>query len=123
MSSSEYFTVDRTNDVLVVALGRRLSTFVGAELQRERTALLAEIQKASVAGVVVDFDNVEYFDSMLLDTLCQTWRHLRERGRKMALCNLHDVAQEILKKCRLDSLWPIYPSRESAIEAFRPTGA
>jgi anti-anti-sigma factor len=123
MNSSSNFNVERANDVLVVVLGRHLSSFVGPDLLRERTALIEEIQKASIAAVVVDFDNVEYFDSMLLDTLCQTWRHLRERGLKMALCNLHGVAQEILRKCRLDSLWPVYPSRQSAIDAFRPTGA
>jgi anti-anti-sigma factor len=123
MSSSEYFTIESMNDVLVVVLGQRLSSFAGPELLKERTALIDAIQYAAPAAVVVDFDNVKYFDSLLLDTLCQTWRHLRQRGGKMALCNLHDVAWEILRKCRLDSLWPVCPSRESAIDGLRPKGA
>jgi anti-anti-sigma factor len=123
MSSSEYFSVERTNDVLVVVLGRRLDSFAGPELLTERAALLDEIRNPGIAAVLVDFDHVEYFDSMLLDTLCQTWRHLRERKATMALCNLRDVSEEIIRKCRLDSLWPVYPSRQSAIEVLRPKGA
>jgi anti-anti-sigma factor len=122
MSSSKYFIVERMNEVLVVVLGRRLDSFAGLELQSERTALLDEIRNPDIAAVLVDFDHVEYFDSMLLDTLCQTWRQLRERKATMALCNLRDVSEEIIRKCRLDSLWPVYPYRESAIEALRPKG-
>lgn len=120
MSSSEYFSVERANDVLVVVLGRRLDSFAGPELLTERTALNDKIRDPDVAAVLVDFDHVEYFDSMLLDTLCRAWRHLRERKATMALCNLRDVSEEIIRKCRLDSLWPVYASRESALEALRP---
>ena len=36
----------------------------------------------------------------------------------MALCNLSEVATEILAKSKLNSLWPIYASRQAAIEAL-----
>ena len=123
MSLSGYFSVECTNDVCIVVLGRRLDSFAGPGLLTERTALFDEVRDARPAAVLVDFDNVEYFDSMLLDTLCRLWRHLRERKATMALCNLRDVSEEIIRKCRLDSLWPVYPSRESAIEALRPKEA
>jgi anti-anti-sigma factor len=123
MSSSKYLSVERMSDVLIVVLGRRLDSFAGPELLTERTAILDEIRNPGIAAVLVDFDHVEYFDSMLLDTLCQTWRHLRERKAAMALCNLRDVSEEIIRKCRLDTLWPVYPTRQSAIEALRPKGA
>ncbi len=123
MSFSGYFGVERTNDVLVVVLGRRLDNFAGPGLLTERTSLLNEIRDPGIAAVLVDFDHVEYFDSMLLDTLCRAWRRLRERNALMALCNLRDVSEEIVRRCRLDFLWPIYPSRESAVEALRLKGA
>ena len=123
MSLFGYFSVERTNDLLVVVLGRRVDSFAGPELQTERTSLLNEIRDPGIAAVLVDFDHVEYFDSMLLDTLCRAWGRLRERNASMALCNLRDVSEEIVRRCRLDSLWPIYPSRKSAVEALRLKGA
>lgn len=120
-SSSDYFAVERTNGLLVVVLGPRLSSFSG--LLQERTGLIDEIRNATDSAVVIDFDKVEYFDSLLLDTLCRAWRHLRERGGKMVLCNLRGVPEEIIRKCRLDTLWPIYSSRQSAVEALTSSNA
>jgi anti-anti-sigma factor len=114
--SSEFFSVERTNGTLVVVLGPRLSSFSG--LLQERTVLVDEIRDSPTSAVILDFDKVEYFDSLFLDTLCQAWRHLRARGGKMALCNLRGVPEEIIRKCRLDALWPIYPSRQSAFDAL-----
>jgi anti-sigma B factor antagonist len=114
--SSEYFAIERAGDVLIVVLGPRVSSFSEGLLE-ERGKLINEIRTKAPSALVVDFDKVEYFDSLLLDTLCQVWRHVRERDGKMALCNLCSVAQEIVSKCRLDALWPIYASRQSAVDA------
>ncbi len=115
-NSSEFFAIERAGDVLVVALGPRISSFSEGLLQ-ERGKLIEEIRTTAASALVVDFDKIEYFDSLLLDTLCQAWRHVREQSGKMALCNLRSVAQEIVCKCRLDALWPIYASRQAAVDA------
>jgi anti-sigma B factor antagonist len=47
------------------------------------------------------------------------WKHARERGAGMALCNVSPVGHEILRKSKLNSLWPVFPSREQAVEALR----
>lgn len=120
--SSEFFDIEQAGDVVVVVLGQSLSTFSGEELLKERAALLEEVQGSAASAVVVDFATVEYFDSILLDTLCQMWHHLREQGQRMALCNVCDLARQVLKKCRLDTLWPIYVSRQSALDGVRSAG-
>ncbi|HEV8071945.1 MAG TPA: STAS domain-containing protein [Planctomycetaceae bacterium] len=116
--SYQYFRLERGSDVLVVVLGQSLDSLCGADLLEERTALIDEIGDPDILAVVFDFADVQYFDSLLLDTLCQVWKRLREREAKMALCNLSEVGLEIVRLSRLDSLWHLHPSRPSALEAL-----
>lgn len=120
MSTSKCFAVERVGDTLVVVLGHHIMVLQETELIKERSAFIEEIQDQTIRAVVIDFSNVEYFGSILLDILCQAWKQLRQRGAKMALCNLDDISHEIIRKCRLDTLWVVYSSRE---DAFRALGA
>ena len=116
--SYKYFALERAGEGLVVVLGQSLDSLCDPDVLEERTTLLEELCDPAVRAVVFDFARVEYFDSLVLDTLCQAWQRLRERGSKMALCNLSEVGQEIVRLSRLDSLWQLHPSRPSALEAF-----
>jgi anti-anti-sigma factor len=119
--SHKYFALERAGDVLVVVLGRSLDSLSGSDLLEERAILLEEVRDPAIRAVVFDFASVEYFDSLVLDTLCHAWKHLRVRDAKMALCNLSKVGEEILRACRLDALWRPHPSRRSALEALGST--
>jgi anti-anti-sigma factor len=116
--SYKYFALERAGEVLVVVLGQSLDTLCDPDLFEERTTLLEELCDPAIRAVVFDFGCVEYFDSLVLDTLCQAWQRLRERESKMALCNLSEVGQEIVRLSRLGSLWHLHPSRPSALEAL-----
>jgi anti-anti-sigma factor len=120
--SYKYFALERAGDVLVVVLGQSLDSLSGSELLEERAILLEEIRDPALRAVVFDFVKVEYFDSLVLDILCQVWKRLRERDAKMALCNLSEIGHQILSTSRLDCLWHPHPSRPSAVEALRSTG-
>jgi anti-anti-sigma factor len=120
--SYKYFALERAGDVLVVVLGQSLDSLCDSELLEERAILLEEIRDPTIGTVVFDFAKVEYFDSLVLDILCQVWKRLRERDAKMALCNLSEIGQQILSTSRLDCLWHPHPSRPSAVEALRSTG-
>lgn len=119
--SYKYFALEREGEVLVVVLGQSLDSLCDVGLLEERTILLEEICDPAIRAVVFDFAKVEYFDSLVLDTLCQVWKRVREREAKMGLCNLSEVGHEILRTCRLDSLWPPHPSRPSAVLALGST--
>jgi anti-anti-sigma factor len=122
MSPSKSLNLERNGDTLVATPVRSLGSLAEAELTNERSALVEEIRRPDVRSVVVDFGKVEYFGSLLLDTLCLTWKHVREQGGNMALCNVPEIGHEILRTARLDSLWTVYPSRSSALDALRGAG-
>ena len=56
---------------------------------------------------------------LLLDTLCVIWKCIRQRSGRLLLCNLSEFAYDILKVSRLNQLWPVYNSREEALDAVR----
>jgi anti-sigma B factor antagonist len=116
---SKFFATEREADTLIASPIRGMGSLAGPEFIEDRTALIEEIRHPDVRCVVVDFSNVDYFGSLLLDTLCMAWKHARERGAGMALCNLSPAGQEILQKSKLNMLWPVYPTREQAVNGLR----
>jgi len=115
----KFFATERAGDTLIAFPGGNVRSLAGPEFSVDRAALVEEIRDPEVRAVVVDFANVEYFGSLLLDTLCMAWKHARECGAGMVLCNVSPVGQEILRKAKLNVLWPVFPSREQAVEALR----
>jgi anti-sigma B factor antagonist len=115
----KFFATERAGDTLIAVPGSSVRSLAGPEFSVDRASLVEEIRDPDVCSVVVDFSNVDYFGSLLLDTLCMAWKHARECGAGMALCNVSPVGQEILRKAKLNVLWPVFPSREQAVEALR----
>ena len=122
-SPAKFIATERAGDTLIAYLCHGGSSLVGPEFAVDRNALIEQIQDHGVRAVVFDFANAEYFGSLLLDTLCMAWKHARECGAGMALCNVSPFGQEILRKAKLNMLWPVFPSRSQAIEALRAAGA
>jgi anti-anti-sigma regulatory factor len=102
-------------------LGQYFDVRGDSESLEERAILLEEIRDPALRAVVFDFAQVEYFNSLVPDILCQVWNRVRKRDAKMAVCNLLEVGHEILSTSRLDSLWPPHASRPCAVEALRST--
>lgn len=111
------FTLEHVKNVLVVMPGSRVGTLAGGEIAERRRHLIEVVRHSEFRTTVVDLRNVEYLNSCLLDTLCVVWGCLRERSAKMVLCNLSDVAQDVFNVSRLNRLWPVYSSREEALDA------
>jgi anti-sigma B factor antagonist len=116
---TKFFATEREADTLIASPVRGMGSLAGPEFLEDRTALIEEIRHPEVRGVVIDFSNVDYFGSLLLDTLCMAWKHARQHGAGMVLCNLSPGGQEILQKSKLNMLWPVYPSREQAVAGLR----
>jgi anti-anti-sigma regulatory factor len=116
---SKYLATERIEGTLIAVLGHGGSSLVGPEFTGDRSALIEQIHDPEVRSLVFDFVNAEYFGSLVLDTLCMAWKHARECGSGMVLCNVSPFGQEILRKAKLNMLWPVYPSREQAVEALR----
>jgi stage II sporulation protein AA (anti-sigma F factor antagonist) len=114
----ELIDVERLGDTLVLTPDRDLRELEFESIEEEQLEVIERLKREpSIRNVVVDFRNTDSFGSAALKLLLRLWRAVRERGGRMALCNVATHEQEILAVTRLARLWPAYASRAEAVEA------
>jgi anti-anti-sigma factor len=118
MVSSFFFSAEQQDDILVVSLLRNVGSFAEDEARGEWNDLLQRVSQSDIQHVIVDFRSLSYFGSTLLEWLVALWKRLRTKNGTMAICNLSDVGLEILHTAKFDSLWPVYATRQEAINAL-----
>ncbi|MCC6243775.1 MAG: STAS domain-containing protein, partial [Gemmatimonadaceae bacterium] len=65
--------------------------------------------------VVVDFSASAYIDSSGLGALVSLGKRLREQGGDLRLTGLNDDLRTLFELTRLDSLFPLFASRDDAL--------
>ncbi len=68
--------------------------------------------------ILVDFARTGYIDSSGLGVLVSLAKRLRELGGDLRLANLNDDLQTLFELTKLDTLFQIADTRESALEGF-----
>ena len=111
------FRVERSDGAVIIELATGVSTLSDTAVLDEFAEFLEELKDQPNTNVVFDFRNVPYFGSMILETLRGVWHHIREGNGQMALCNVSDVALEVLRVSKFDNIWTIYDSRDEAMKA------
>ena len=117
MNTERIFQWDVVEDTLVVTLMHSASSLADAEIRAELEELQGRLGRGGVPNVVFDFGAVKYFGSSMLEALQRLNRNVENCGGKMALCNLSEVGNEVLRVTRFDMLWPVRDTRQEALEA------
>jgi anti-anti-sigma regulatory factor len=72
--------------------------------------------------VIVDLSNLTSCSSdRLLGPLVVFWNRIRKQHGRMAICGLYKYGREVLRRTRLDLLWPVCDTREAAVDAVNRT--
>jgi anti-sigma B factor antagonist len=121
--ASKFFATEIVGQTLFVVPNQKVVSLTGSELAKERAAFLETMRSCDVRAVVFDLSALEAFGSLMLGTLCLTWKQARDQGADMVLCNVSAIGRQVLDRSRLSSLWPIYGSPELAIESLPPAVA
>lgn len=119
MTDSQLFNSEQDGDVLIITFGGNLSAFSDAQLLGDFEALTTAPRETKVAHVIVDFGQMAYFGSGMLEAILLLWNEIHPSGGKLALCNVSAVGQEILQVSHFNKLWPICSSREEALRSVR----
>ena len=117
MSLSKLFKFQSEGDLIIVDLQSEVSSLVDSELLEEMRPMLESAEKTNLKHMVIDFEQVSYFGSIMLEALRALWNHVSAAGGKMVLCNVSDTGREILQLARFDTIWTIYETRAEAIKA------
>jgi len=112
------FSVEQHDDVLVVIPMEDAGSLIDRQIRQEWEQILADSEEP-VARIVLDLKKMHYFGSVMLEWMISVWRHVQQHKGAFAACNASTVGGEILKIAKFDSLWPIFNTREEAIEWVR----
>ena len=102
------------------------SGFRYQQLHIEANSLQRKFEMKQFSNLVVDLSNLNYFGSELIGVLIRLARTATNGSGLAAMCGPSPKMLEVLDGMRLRKLWPIFASRDEAIEAreavalFRP---
>ncbi len=116
MDTQEIFEIEQVDDVVIVTVCSEIGNFSCADAMSELDTEVAQRHaSASLSAVLVDFSNVDYFGSMMLETLRHIWMTVRDSGGKLAICGCNPVCHEVFELSHFTSIWSIYETQEEAL--------
>ena len=123
-------TYDRLGQTLVATISvENVSGPDASELAAEISARIFLLNKDEVTGeqlvqhVVIDFQNVQYIDSMCIGVLVELLTKLREHGGRIAFVNAEHNLECLFKLTRLDRVFPMCRDVMKAIEVIERDAA
>jgi anti-anti-sigma factor len=116
-TAADIFEVDREGDTVVLTPQADLREMAWREIEHAGEEVLRLLDDRGVRNVVIDLCRTTYYGSTALGVFARLWHKARERSGRLAFCNVSEREQEILATAGLVGLWPVYPSREAAVDA------
>ena len=114
-SAAPLLNVECSDKIAVITPQGDMGEFVVSQIQEEAETALKKFQDSNQCQhVVIDFCNTDYFGSSALGMFIRLWKRVRERGGRMALCNLSEHEKEVLKITRLNEFWSIAETLDDA---------
>ena len=107
-------TVGQEGAVTVVRLSGPIITGELEELEKN----LEQLNQNGTQRIVIDMTEVVCLDSAGLELLYRHQKRLDERGLKLKLCGLNEIAQKIFEITRLARYFEIYANSAGAVRSF-----
>jgi anti-sigma B factor antagonist len=89
---------------------------LGESAEHLSSELASLLSDASVEGVVLDLENINYLDSTGLGELVGYLGRFQDSGKRLKLVKPNQTIVKLLQLTRLDLVFKIYPDEESALE-------
>lgn len=116
-----YFESSLDGDVLIVTPLRNVGSLAEVEVLEDWERVLGRLDSSGepLSHVVVDFGQIEYFGSAMIEALLILWKRINARRGRLAVCRCNQVCGEVLRLSRFDMMWPICPTLEEALGEVR----
>lgn len=119
MPAQRLFLTERCDNVLIVAPQGDVGSLEDQEIQSDLSELLQQLRTCEPCSVLIDLEHAPYFGSTMLGALIKVWRHASGANGRVALCHVSEFVHDILNVTKLDGVWPVYESRQQALEGLR----
>jgi anti-anti-sigma factor len=112
------FDFEHSGDILILIPNMDLRELEFDALEGGAVEVFDELNSDASHNVVLDFHKTDYYGSTALAFFVKFWKRVKSSGGKMVFCNVSAHEREVLELTNLTSLWPIYETREDAINAI-----
>ncbi|MCH7728129.1 MAG: response regulator [Planctomycetes bacterium] len=113
------FHVRETESAIVVRPVRNISSFAEATVQKELHDLLEKLDHGGAKHLLMDFADLEYFGSCMLEAMRVLAVQVRQLQGKLGVCNISPVARQVLELARFDKVWEFHETFKDAIDAVK----
>lgn len=104
--------------VTVLRLRPRYDSLDEVVLSELDETLSRAVAQEDAPRILLDLSQTEYIASRFIEILLRIYRQIADQQGRIALCEAKPFCSEVLRTMRLDSLWPIYPRRDQALETL-----
>jgi anti-sigma B factor antagonist len=115
--SANTFEIEQQGETAIVTPLTNLRELAYLQIEADMSDLLEHLTRTKVKNVVIDFQETDYFGTTALGWFVKLWKHLKARNGLVAFCSISEHEREVLRITKLDSLWPIYSSKDEAVRA------
>jgi anti-sigma B factor antagonist len=106
--------IDYLDGVMVIKMPSRLDAVGVASIENQ----FSEAITSHKGKVLVDMSGVNFVASLALRMLLTNLKTSQGLGGDLCLSGLQPQIAEIFRKSRFDTLFKIYPDRDTALEAY-----
>jgi len=118
-STTKLFAVAEQSGVLIVTPHGDALSHRDVDVQREATMVNDRLKSENVQRLVVDLSEGNYFGSLMIGILNSFGQTVKAQGGTMVLSGASPDMQAIMKVMKLDTLWPMFPTRADAIKVAK----
>jgi len=116
MPGTNLFDVERDGQILVITPTADLRESAYQDIEAAARDIFDLLARGEIKGLVLDFHRTDFYGSTALGIFVRLWKRISRCGGRMAFCNVSQHEKEILSGTRLDTLWPICPTRADALK-------
>lgn len=109
-------TIEEFDNYTIIRLNGQ---FVGGEETDKLFASVNSVMKKEKNNLIMDFENVIYFSSIVIGQLIKTHRDFLEAGGKMFIYNLNTTLKEVFRITKVSSFVTIVDNLDEAISKFK----
>ena len=97
--------------VMIVEVSGEINISSSPELKKS-------FEKVQATRVIINMTKVGYIDSSGLATLVELLKRLKMKGGSLSLTNMSDKVKSLFEITKLDKLFGIFPTDETALKSF-----
>ncbi len=109
------FQLKWRGDTLIVSPTGHVEELSWDLIEQAATIVMQPVKTVALPNVLFDLSKLKFVGSVFLSLMLRCYKLLKSRGGEFVLCGANDMARELLRVTSLDTLWPIYYTREEAL--------